>query len=578
MSFDWSPLLRVLGCLAFALTAVPVLAAPPPAACKPGMETSLDTEGHCCWPGQAWHNRCIGKPTACPEGSDVKGEACVETPCPVGQEKMSDHLHCCWVGQAWSRTREKCIGVPTKCPAGTVADASSEQCQPKEAAAAKPKEVAAPAKPEAKLPPPPAAAPAVTCPNGQSVGPDTEGHCCWGGQVWQDRCVGKPSACPGGWVVKGDQCVEKPCDAGMDRVNGHCCWPGQAWSKSREVCVGTPSRCPANMTADADAESCKAPPPVVKSPPADAAGQAKAGDAAKCPRGQTIAPDTAGHCCPAAQRWSPVRNTCTPRGPGEPVPSDSDAEDAPAEKAPPPPPAKTKPPIRVDFDASGQNRAQDPAPRTETNTQTSVGRHSLGYQSETLEERTDPVDSINSFHMTLGYLGMFGSDISSNIGTMTIGWRHLDPSGDFPGAEGGSRSCFDFRLDFGAMGGVMTQKVPSYNYYSDSYTSESSTTTMYGGQATMSLMYTWLTFSERGAGSLRQSGFGLNLGLKLGAAYYGGGDSGGVSPIIGPDIGIEFPGWNPGSAAFSSFGFNFFVLPPIGGGAMSVAAGLNFDL
>ena len=50
------------------LLAMPCRAAPPEVACKPGMSVSEDTEGHCCWAGQAWRNRCVGKPISCPEG------------------------------------------------------------------------------------------------------------------------------------------------------------------------------------------------------------------------------------------------------------------------------------------------------------------------------------------------------------------------------------------------------------------------------------------------------------------------------------------------------------------------------
>jgi serine/threonine-protein kinase len=63
---------------------VPVsLPSPPPEpACPAGEVRDADSQGHCCWPDQAWssaHDRCIGKPT-CPKGLVIKGEACVEAP------------------------------------------------------------------------------------------------------------------------------------------------------------------------------------------------------------------------------------------------------------------------------------------------------------------------------------------------------------------------------------------------------------------------------------------------------------------------------------------------------------------
>lgn len=52
----------------------------PPIACPTGQTTTVDTNGHCCWPDQAWSsskNSCIGKPR-CPDGMRGKGEGCVE--------------------------------------------------------------------------------------------------------------------------------------------------------------------------------------------------------------------------------------------------------------------------------------------------------------------------------------------------------------------------------------------------------------------------------------------------------------------------------------------------------------------
>ena len=46
------------------------------------MERDDDTQGHCCWPDQAWSsakNKCLGKPT-CPKGMVARGETCAEPP------------------------------------------------------------------------------------------------------------------------------------------------------------------------------------------------------------------------------------------------------------------------------------------------------------------------------------------------------------------------------------------------------------------------------------------------------------------------------------------------------------------
>lgn len=49
-----------------------------PPACPKGQARGKDTEGNCCWPGQAWKKsatRCVGAPK-CPSGLVAKGERC----------------------------------------------------------------------------------------------------------------------------------------------------------------------------------------------------------------------------------------------------------------------------------------------------------------------------------------------------------------------------------------------------------------------------------------------------------------------------------------------------------------------
>ena len=48
--------------------------------CPQGQERSPDTQGHCCWPAQAWSStasKCIGSPT-CPPGTIVAGDQCAD--------------------------------------------------------------------------------------------------------------------------------------------------------------------------------------------------------------------------------------------------------------------------------------------------------------------------------------------------------------------------------------------------------------------------------------------------------------------------------------------------------------------
>jgi hypothetical protein len=81
-------------------TVAPTPAAPPlpqpaivPALepCPTGQVRGDDTQGHCCWPDQAWssaHDRCVGKPT-CPKGLAIKGEACIE---PIAASTLSPEM------------------------------------------------------------------------------------------------------------------------------------------------------------------------------------------------------------------------------------------------------------------------------------------------------------------------------------------------------------------------------------------------------------------------------------------------------------------------------------------------------
>lgn len=89
------------------------------------------------------------------------------------------------------------------------------------------------------------------CPAGQARGADTEGHCCWSGQVWTNSCcVGRPTGCPEHYQATSEGCVLPACSEGRIRMADgvHCCYAGQGWSSQRNVCVGTPTNCPPGYT------------------------------------------------------------------------------------------------------------------------------------------------------------------------------------------------------------------------------------------------------------------------------------------------------------------------------------------
>ena len=97
--------------MSVSLILIVALGAPPAAAwqgadaaCPIGQVRNEDTDGECCWPGQAWsiiQDRCVGL-ADCPEGygADESGEDCAKGNCPAGQSPDGAG-HCCWPGQSF---------------------------------------------------------------------------------------------------------------------------------------------------------------------------------------------------------------------------------------------------------------------------------------------------------------------------------------------------------------------------------------------------------------------------------------------------------------------------------------------
>ncbi len=99
-------------------------------ACPLGQSISPDTQGHCCWPGQAWAGkRCVGELTGCPTGFALTEDraACELLACVDGRQRMADGVHCCWPEQAWHSGRAACLGEPS-CPKQWVSKGSD--CAP----------------------------------------------------------------------------------------------------------------------------------------------------------------------------------------------------------------------------------------------------------------------------------------------------------------------------------------------------------------------------------------------------------------------------------------------------------------
>ncbi len=102
--------------LALLLVAPAAHAAPLDEDCPEGQLRNEDTEGHCCWEGQAWsaiYHQCVGL-AECPAGLQPSddGEDCVTVAaCVEGRVETGEG--CCWPGQRWQQGR--CVGPP-RCP------------------------------------------------------------------------------------------------------------------------------------------------------------------------------------------------------------------------------------------------------------------------------------------------------------------------------------------------------------------------------------------------------------------------------------------------------------------------------
>lgn len=104
---------------------------PEPEPCPEGQVRSVDTQGACCWPGQAWNGtRCVGLPTACPVGLEPHAEtqSCSLPECEDGRVRVADSVHCCWPKQAYSTEQGRCVGEPD-CPGSLIV--KDETCVPK---------------------------------------------------------------------------------------------------------------------------------------------------------------------------------------------------------------------------------------------------------------------------------------------------------------------------------------------------------------------------------------------------------------------------------------------------------------
>ncbi len=192
------------------------------------------------------------------------------------------------------------------------------------------------------------------------------------------------------------------------------------------------------------------------------------------------------------------------------------------------------------------------------------------YKRETLERVKTPPDKIDNYSAGLMINMMTGDNLSSLMYGGLFGWQRLNPSGAFPGIEGGKRHCFSNELYALLLFGQLKSDVETSEYDASTNsvetTDEEKTTSMNMFAGVYSPSWVYLSFGSMDESTLKQSGWLFKLGLMLGFAYVSVqdedvGDLSSTAPIIGPNIGFGFPKYNAGTAHLTVFNIFGYVLP-----------------
>lgn len=169
----------------------------------------------------------------------------------------------------------------------------------------------------------------TACPTGTERGEDTEGNCCWPGQVWNGAaCAGPPSECPEALRLGPEDCLRLACPSALTWVApGVCCLTGQSWDVTQGACIGTP-QCPPGSLLIPGTTTCRSPDggvvgglagAVIPAPPLLGAGSGRftmiplgeptGVEGGTCPAGQHPSGNNA-HCCWQGQGWSTTATAC----------------------------------------------------------------------------------------------------------------------------------------------------------------------------------------------------------------------------------------------------------------------------
>lgn len=196
----------------------------------------------------------------------------------------------------------------------------------------------------------------------------------------------------------------------------------------------------------------------------------------------------------------------------------------------------------------------------------------LSYTDEKVTLVGKPVDDAHLFTWNMDVYLSIGGQAETTSGGGGFGYRYLNPSGNFPGPDGGTSHMFSLASRFSfRVGGSEPIDIGIGPVIQPGVTLT--------GQLTGSPAYTFMYFLGLDRESGRQSGYGFSLGATAGISFVGqqimSSFDTSVSPVIGPLISFDMMDFNPGTAKVRAFTLSFFILP-INGVSLNVGVGGSF--
>lgn len=192
------------------------------------------------------------------------------------------------------------------------------------------------------------------------------------------------------------------------------------------------------------------------------------------------------------------------------------------------------------------------------------GKLAVGYSKETISRVKEPPSAAISFALDVGAGTIIptSSQSSESMLSLTSDLRIKILLGQqFPGPSGGSWN-----------GIALT---PSAAIMSIFASGQGQSTTLLGFQGGGSLGYQYMHFGAMDESTLKQGGFGLELGgyagvIGISEPTYDMATGQQTQKMVtnanyGPELGLTFPSYNAGTASYSSFSINGFVLPSADG-------------